>query len=382
MDPAEVEAILGGSRSSSEDDMRDAHRRGVGEIEAAFVTGFSRFGEGAEWRRWDGKDLQVWVVFAQTKEGKRATFSTALQKTGNTSKAHPGFFTFGGDMGHDLDQMNAQRKKEDAVRKDPKWVRGAQAQTLVAGEWRKDNIDGMTFGNDGILMEDNSLAMMYRDKKITYRIVDDKKLEITYPSVFNPPPPVPGQPPSPFKFEPVTRTFEYFVTQDELVLIEVTPNAHLADVKYHTYYRMPPTPGGAGDIKVIQPLLADLKGNDAAKRQGAIFNLRRLGKGASIALPALTELAANRDDKIAHPAIDAIADLREIGVPAVPALAAQLKNATVNRGRAIMHALGRMGPLAKDALPALRELKMKTTNQQLRQEAEVAIIQIDGKLPF
>jgi hypothetical protein len=383
MDLAEVEKILGGSRSSSEDDMRDAFRKtgdGLkGEIAAAWEVGWARFGEGTEWRRWDGKNFRAWVVFAETKEGKRAAFSTSLEQVPGGYRRVDGFATRGDELGHDLDELNAERKKEGAVRNDPKWVRGPQARALVAGEWRDGNADGLTFAADGTLKEDNAITML-DEKKSTYRVVDDKKLEITRPNLFAPPPGHPA--PKGINTDPIATRYEYFVNQEEMALIRSGPEGHFAGFALHTYYRMPAKPGSAADAKLVQPLVADIQGTDATKRQIALYKLKSLGWGAPSALPALTELARGGDEQAALAAIAAIGEMRENAAPALPELTAQLKNnPSLNRGLAVIFALGKIGPAAKDALPELREFVRATREPRFKQEGEAVIRGIEGRTP-
>jgi hypothetical protein len=352
----------------------------LGEFQAAFETGWSRFGEGTDWRRWDGKDFQVWVVFAKTKEGKRAAFSTALQKTGGGYQRHEGFTTFAdANFGHDLDELNADRKKEAAIRNDKKWLHGVQVPALIPGEWRTENADAILFGTEVKFQENNAFTMT-SDKQPTYRVIDDKKLEITHPPLFNNLPTPAGQP-NLFKSEPVVRKYEYFVNQEELALIEITPHAHHASISLRTFYRMPAVPGGVADKQLIAPLIADIKGTDATKRQVALFRLKRLGKGAPTAVPALTELVRSSDSTTANAAIDTLGDMKEAAAPAVPTLAAQLKSGNSNRVLTVVLALSRIGPAAKDALPALRELAKKTTDGRLKSEVESTIRIIEGKKP-
>jgi hypothetical protein len=379
MDLAEVERILGGSRASSEDDMRDAFRKAFGEIEAAWEAGWSRFGAGTEWRRWEGKNFRAWVAFAETKEGKRAAFSTSLEQIPGGHRRVDGFATRGDELGHDLDELNAERKKEDAVRNDPKWVRGAQARALVAGEWRDGNADGLIFAADGTLKEDNAISML-DDKKSTYRVLDDRKLEITRPNLFAPPPGHPA--PKGINTAPVTTPYEYFVSQEELALIRAGPEGHFAGFALHTYYRMPAKPGSAADAKLVRPLVADIRGADATKRQIALYKLKSLGWGAPSALPALTELARGSDEQVALAAIAAIGEMRENAAPALPELTAQLKdNPSLNRGLAVIFALGKLGPAARDALPELREFVRTTREPRFKHEGEAVIRGIEGKRP-
>jgi hypothetical protein len=380
MDLAEVEKILGGSRSSSEGDMRDAFRKAFGEIEAAWETGWARLGEGTEWRRWDGKNFRAWVAFAQTKEGKRAAFSTSLEQVPGGYRRVDGFATRGDELGHDLDELNAERKKEDALRNDPKWVRGAQARSLVAGEWRDENADGLIFSADGTLREDNAIRMPNAQDP-TYRVVDDKRLEVTRPNLFAPPPGHPA--PKGINVNPVTTAYEYFVSQEELALIRAGPEGHFPGLAMQTYFRMPAQPGSAADAKLVQPLVADIQGADATKRQVALYKLKRLGRGAPSALPALVELIrTSRDEQVGNDAIAAVGAMRENAVPALPELTAQLKNnPSLGRGLAVIFALGKIGPAAKDALPELREFVRATKEPRFKSEGEAVIRAVEGKRP-
>jgi hypothetical protein len=378
MELAEVEGILGGSRSSSEDDMRDAFRQSLGglegELAAAFEVGFARLGEGATWRRWEGKNLRAWVAFAKTKEGQRAAFSTALEKTSGGYKRVDGFATF--SDWNDLDKMGADRKKEDAVRTDKKWVRGAQARDLVAGEWRDEHINGYTFTRDGKAIEANILSAL-NDQPPTYRVVDDRYLEIITPSPFAQ---KPGQPPPPnwINTQPTTRRYEYLVNGDELALIDASPQPIHG---LREYYRVPVTAGSAGDTKLVAPLVAELKSTDTVKQQGAIFKLKSLGKNAPTALPALIELLRANDDALSGQAAETIGAMQESAVSAVPALIEQLRDPNSKRVPPAVMALARIGPAAKDALPALRAVAKKTKDGFTRNEAEGAIRDIEGRKP-
>jgi hypothetical protein len=303
MDVAEVEGILGGSKSSSEDDMRDAFRKAFGDIAAGFEVGFAQFGEGTTWRRWEGNGLRVWVVFAQTKDGPRAAFSTALESIADGHKRVDGFFTQAGN--HDLAKMNDQRKKEDAIRKDAKWVRGAQARDLLLGDWRDDLARGYAFAADGKLTEDNGVFMP-GDRKPTYRVVNDRLLEIITPSLFNPPP---GHPPSPLGKQPdVVQRFEYLVNRDELALIDASP---MPIYGVRSYYRMPAVAGSIAEAKLVTPLIADVKSGDATKRQVALYKLQQLGKSAPMAIPALRDLAKQTKDPRARNEIESLIQAME-----------------------------------------------------------------------
>lgn len=367
MDQDEVEKILGGSRSSSENDMRDAYRKGLGEIEAAMETGFSRFGEGTEWRRWEGKDLRVWVAFGKTKEGKRAAFSTALEKNGNTYKAHPGFFTWAaGDFGDDLDKLNAERKKEDAVRNDPKWLRGAQARTLLIGDWRNADLDGYTFDATGKLTSYSTFNSFTDGKETTFRILDDDHVELLPPQMH------PDLRTRPIKYE-------FRVNRDELVLLPVEQSV----IPVHgPYYRVPVEPGRPGHTNVLAPLTAQLKSGVWEKQFRAFLSLQRLGKTGAALLPTLLELLRDGKDDVAGEAATAIGRLGADGASAVPALMEMLSAPNSKRGLRAIGALGLIGPAAKDALPKLKAIlagSKEFSEYPMRDSLTRTINSIEGK---
>jgi hypothetical protein len=372
MELSEVEGILGGSRSSSEDDMRDAFRKSFGEIQAAFEAGFSRFGEGTVWRRWEGKNVRVWVAFAKPNDGPpRASFSTAIEQTSGAPKRLDGFVTFAGFT--DLDQLGADRKKEDALRKDRKWVRGAQARELLLGEWRDAQFGGYVFGPGGKLSEFDPFAALRQPS--SYRIVDDRFLEITTPSPFAP---LQGQPPPPnwVDTKPITRRYEYLVNRDELTLIDASPQVVLG---VREFYRMPATAGSLAETKLVAPLIADLKGTDAGKRLNALVQLQHLGKSAPTALQPLTQLLYSTDEAVANQAAEVLGALQESAAPAVPALVQLLSDPNAPRALKAARVLGNIGPAAKEALPALRDVVLKSKDFFTRTEAQEAIRKIEGR---
>ncbi len=219
-------------------------------------------------------------------------------------------------MGHDLDELAAQRKTEDAVRNDPKWTRGASARDLVLGEWRNDQADGLTFGPGGLLTEYTSFGFPVKaGKEPTYRVLDERHLETTHrPQFEQPPPPQPlpnGFVPPQITFKDTVRKYEYLVNRDELALLEVTPHATHASLALKTYYRMPARAGGAAHTKLIAPMLNDVRTGNAAAKQSALYRLERLGKGAAVAAPELRELAPKAPDANLRRKIEDVARILE-----------------------------------------------------------------------
>jgi hypothetical protein len=364
MDLAEVEGILGGSASSSENDMRRAFAKALGEMQAAMETGWSRFSGAATWRRWEGKNLRVWVVFSKTDDGPPlAAYSTALEESGGKATPHNGIQTFLGNT--DLAKANEQRKKEQALRDDPKWVRGAQARELLLGDWREPSVSGYLFHRDGKLTTFQQYETDIQGKDTTFRVLDDSHVEIVPPSM-----------------HPNLRTFpqkyEFRINPDELVLFETGTNP-IIPIR-GPYYRVPAPPGKPGYDKVIAPMLAAIKGGGEEKRYTMFREYKRLGKSGAPGLPVMLELALGADARAAGEAMDAIGWMREGGVPAVPTLVQLARGPDAKKATSATYALGHIGPAARDALPALRELLSKP-DSPTRDALNYAIERIEGKKP-
>ena len=365
MDVAEVEGVLGSGKSSSESDMRSALSAGLGEMAAAVETGWARFGAGGEWRRWDGTNFRVWVAFGKTKQGQRAAYSTALAQDGNKYKLHPGFMTWA--QNSNLDELNAQRKKTDAVRDDPKWVRGAKARELLVGDWRKADLDGYVFDGTGKLTSYSLFNSSTDGKVTTYRILDDDHVELMPPQLH---PNLPSRP----------RKTEFRVNQDELVLLSVDPSS-IAKVS-GPYYRIPVEPGRPGHTHILAPLTANLTSGVWEKQFQGFRGVRRLGKSGVAVLPTLIELVRDTNENVASESISVIAGLREDGAPAVPALLEQLRKPNTKRGLTAVFTLGMIGPSAKDALPTLKSILANSkefSEYRLRDAATESIARIEGR---
>jgi len=271
MDLAEIEQVLGGSRSSSAQDAGVA----FGKADSGDKPDWMRQDPGLpgntalEWRRWDGSDFSAFVAFINTKHGKLSIYGVGFGPHYQSSFSALGIGVEG------IEAAYAPRKKTQEVRKDPKWLRGAQSQTALLGEWRKETGDGWLFAAGGKLKPFWDFVIPpHETQPPTYRFIDDKQLEITHP---------------PFGDMPTKQTFEYYVLKDELVLIDVTPTLyHRSTRNAQFFYRMPPTPGSMADIKLIQPRLADLKDPTGKKLWESLGLLKQLDKHA---LPSLRELA-------------------------------------------------------------------------------------------
>jgi hypothetical protein len=178
-----------------------------------------------------------------------------------------------------LEDAYSKRTQSVAIRKDPKWVRGAKGQALVLGDWRNVECLGMDIAAAGKMRTRDDLSQPKDPNRLPiYRFVNDKQLEITLRR----------------HGDADVKLYDFFVAQDELVLINVTPNVP-HDFKAKVYYRMPPNPGSIADKKILQPLIADSKHPDLNKHVPATDLLIRLGK---YGLPALRELERNSTEPL------------------------------------------------------------------------------------
>lgn len=374
---AEIESVLGGSRSSSEDELRAALRNAgsVKPLEQMMGTYGGVLDEISEWRRWEGKEFRVWVAFVKTKDGPRAAYSTSLASLLGGYSIESGFVVSGAN---ELEKANDDRSQESAIRNDPKWVKGAQARELLLGEWRGEKANGYLFGQNGQMIEWNTYGMDLNHKP-TYRFVDDRVLEITT-RPFDPPPGHPT-PPGFVNQPPTISKYEYYVNQDELALIDVTSMGIGGAPKlHHIYYRLPVRPGSAGETKLVAPLLADLKGPDIIKRNHALQVLEEIARGLAVALPTLLELLGGSDLFVAEYASFIIGRMKESARPAIPTLLGILQGNNVKRAIFAARALGQMGPAARDAVPVLREVMQKSRNNDLRTAADSAIVSITNPI--
>jgi hypothetical protein len=271
MDRAEIEQILGGSRLSSAQDAVNEFRKADRSDTPEWMRVNPRLPGNAEleWRRWDGPDFKAWVAFMDTKQGQLSVYGVGF------GPRFLGSFTNSGEgIAERLEAAYVPRKKTEELRKDPKWLRGAQARTALLGEWRKDTGDGWLFEAGGKLKPFwDYVIPPHETQPPTYRFLDDLQLEISHP---------------PFGDMPTKFIYEYYVLKDELVLIDVTPVLYGRSTRNAQYfYRMPPTPGSLSHTKLIQPLVAELKNPAGKHHSGSLGLLMRFDNHA---LPLLREL--------------------------------------------------------------------------------------------
>ena len=268
----EVEKILGKGSTSSLQDFLTAWARKEGPHKGKLIVGEDPIppDRPMEWRRWDARGIRIWMAFLNTRYGPLAAFGVCSDSSGTGYNR----ITFSHNTeGVDkiLEDAYSIRMQSSEIRKDAKWVRGAKGQALVLGDWRNVDCQGMLIDAGGKMRTRDDVPQPKDPNRLPiYRFVNDNQLEITIRL---------------YGRDDVS-LHDFFVSQDELVLIDVTPNVP-HDFKAKIYYRMPPNPGTLAATKVLQPLIVDAKNPDINKHVPASDLLIRLGK---YGLPALREL--------------------------------------------------------------------------------------------
>jgi hypothetical protein len=127
---------------------------------------------------------------------------------------------------------------------------------------------------------------------------------------------------------------------------------------------------GAGDA--LGEIIASAPG---ATNQAALTALGRDRPGLEATIPALRGLLQDPSRRY-----DALRALEQRGIAAVPTLVAALASADPNFRRNAADALGRLRQTAKEAVPALRELKAGDPDRAVRDAAARALGEIGGTL--
>jgi hypothetical protein len=269
----EVETILGRGGKSSDQDMKKAFVRTEGPFKGKLVWGQDPTppDRAMEWRRWDAKNnIRIWVAFLNTKHGPLSAFGVFVEPSGNGGRNVNTFTNLGEGLEKRLEDTYSARMQTVEIRKDAKWVRGAKGQSLVLGDWRNEVCEGMLIEAAGKLRTRDDVPQPKDPNRLPiYRFLNDNQLEITL-RLYG---------------DSRVSVYDFFVFQDELVLIDVTPNSPHNKALF--YYRMPPRPGNLADTKILQTLIVDMKSSDHNKLRDASGKFVRLGKHG---LPALREL--------------------------------------------------------------------------------------------
>jgi hypothetical protein len=120
------------------------------------------------------------------------------------------FTNLGEGLEKRLEDAYSARMQTVEIRKDARWVRGAKGQALVLGDWRNEACEGTLFEAAGIMRtRDDVPQPKDPNRHPIYRFVNDNQLEITRRLYGT----------------PDVSLYDFFVAQDELVLIDVTPDS-------------------------------------------------------------------------------------------------------------------------------------------------------------
>jgi HEAT repeat protein len=113
---------------------------------------------------------------------------------------------------------------------------------------------------------------------------------------------------------------------------------------------------GARAVPAASALAAALKDKDATVRQYAAFTLGQIGSEAEGAVTALAEALGDRAETVRQLAAQALSAIGPAAREAVPALIAAIKDADAGVRLSAVEALGHIGPAAKQAVPALLDV--------------------------
>jgi len=132
--------------------------------------------------------------------------------------------------------------------------------------------------------------------------------------------------------------------------------------------------------KPLSEWMEMLKGQDPIGKYAAIHAIREIGPEAKEAIPILIETireVRNRDKRILVACNDA---LLAMGKEIVPHMISLLKDDTWEMRRGAAWILGKVGPEAKDAVPALTEA-LNDSNPAVRTNAQEALKKVKGGNP-
>jgi HEAT repeat protein len=129
--------------------------------------------------------------------------------------------------------------------------------------------------------------------------------------------------------------------------------------------------------KPVSEWMKMLKGEDPAEKYAAIHAVRKIGPEAKEAIPILIEtirVVRNRDKRILVACNSA---LLAMGKEIVPHMIALLKDDTWEMRRGAAWILGKVGPDARDVVPALTEA-LNDSNPAVRTKAQEALKKVKG----
>jgi HEAT repeat protein len=135
-------------------------------------------------------------------------------------------------------------------------------------------------------------------------------------------------------------------------------------------------------VTIAVPRLAvGLERPDPRVRKLAAETLASLGPAAAASVPALTKRIGEDEDPVVRiNCALAIGQMGEASRTAVPALVKLLESEPAGR-RAVLFALGNLGPVAADALPVLRREALQGPQQQIDQLVPVLLTRLTREQP-
>jgi HEAT repeat protein len=121
-------------------------------------------------------------------------------------------------------------------------------------------------------------------------------------------------------------------------------------------------------LRSARQIIEGLKSKDDNVRHAAARALAESNAPSEIVAPALVEALRKADEAMINQAVDALASL---GAKAVPRVLRGLKNEALRKLAAQI--IGRIGPEAKDAVPALVEALVSSDDDEYRREIQFAL---------
>ncbi|MGI9471382.1 MAG: HEAT repeat domain-containing protein, partial [Rubripirellula sp.] len=133
----------------------------------------------------------------------------------------------------------------------------------------------------------------------------------------------------------------------------------------------------AVDGEAATPILIELLSDrDWTVRRDSAESLGKIGSKAKAAVPTLFRMLTSEDDRDA--ARGALRAIDDAGPEAVPVLVGALESDDRRQRYYAMFLLGKVGPAAKDALPAIRRLLEETDSDRFRGSIQQTIDRIEG----
>ena len=157
---------------------------------------------------------------------------------------------------------------------------------------------------------------------------------------------------------PVAHRYSLYINDDEFLLVQDDGAAE--SVKYGPYYRLRADGSGLAKKLVFEPLLKKLKSKDLNVRRQAVYSLKELGPAIGSVAPDLITMLKSGDRDIQEGALEAMAQFGPECGRVVPTLIVLLRDPKFKQvQQQICETLMKIGPPARDALPALREIQAK-----------------------